>query len=227
MEQGTWDPTDYGAKDTSVPGVSTWVTKQDGTGAGLYRMAECVRTTVTVSAIWTDPASDAPGSTTMISQPFSKLVVRKATKFADLSMYRNVKPSQAFNSDQQMLLPYVKSADMKSSQYGSASKGATITMKYAFRNLNSTSSRSYLNHFSLDTPPSEKDFLHVMILPTANSYGLEDRCGRFRVTMKVVCDVNLSEPNTAAIGGEGKGLDYSDSKASMSTPMTDDQGAAA
>ena len=52
--QGTWDATDYASKGLVMPGIATYVTNKDGTGTGLYRMAECKSTKVTVSAIWID-----------------------------------------------------------------------------------------------------------------------------------------------------------------------------
>ena len=203
--QGTWDATDYTAKGPGMPGIATWVTNKDGTGTGVYRLAECVATKVVISAIWLDETGVEE-----TEQAMSKLIVRKCTKLTDSTEYMQVTPSTAFNSDRMCRFPYVKSADLYS---GTNPKGATITTNYSFKRLNRGSARSSLNHFFNDTGPVELDFLQIMIMPQNKSYSATaERCGTFRIQIKVDSIVNLSEPNTSVIGGESDGFSFSSVK---------------
>jgi len=206
--QGEWNASDYTSKGSSMPGLDTWVTKKDGTGSGAYRLAECIATRVVVSAIWLDET----GATPALNQAMSKLICRKVTKLTDATEFMDVTPSTSFNVDKLCRFPYTRSADLYSAPNP---KGATITTNYSFKRLNKGAARSSLNHFFADNGPVELDFLQIMILPQNKTYSTtNERCGTFRIQIKVESIVNLSEPNTSAIGSETDGFTFSSVKRS-------------
>ena len=197
MKQGKWDATDYGAKDEKMPGISEWVTNADGTGDGKYRHAACKKTTVVITCV---SVNEESGSSDVDNvQAMSKLITRKCTLATDAQVYMNVTPSTYFNADLMGRMPYTRSADLMS---GPLAKGTTMTTTYAFNRLNSKNARVYSNHFFADgTGPSESDYLQILIMPQNKNYNLTaERCGTFRVQIKVLSEVHLSEPNPTPDG---------------------------
>ena len=199
-DQGAWVASDFGEKGIGMPGLEKWITAQAGTGTGHYRLANCHSTVVTVSAVYIQEA----GSDHMNEQAISKLILRKVTTVNDIATDTTL--SGSLNAETECRKAYVKSQDMYQNITG-VPKGATVVSKYRFRSMNAGPGRDSLNHFFSDAGPAEKDFLAIWILPTNKSWGAaSERCGTFRVVVKVECVVELSEPNTSIAGGESTGL---------------------
>ena len=199
-DQGNWVASDFTAKGVGMPGLEQWVTTQGGTGTGHYRLANCHSTAVTVSAVYIQEA----GSDHMNEQAISKLICRKVTTVNDID--QDTTMSASLNAETECRKAYVKSQDLYQNITG-VPKGGTVVTKYRFRSMNSGPGRDSLNHFFSDAGPAEKDFLAIWIMPTNKDWGAAtERCGTFRVVIKVECVVELSEPNTAIAGGESSGM---------------------
>lgn len=213
--QGTWTPSDYGKKTEEMPSIATWVTAADGTGAGAYRMASASSTQVTVTCV---PINEEAGVDKKAYQAVTKLIARKTTKLEDSTQWFGIGPGTGFNVDEMSRQPYTRSQTM---YRGETSKGATITTNYSFKRMNSGPARSSLNHWFTDKAPVELDYLTLSIMPSNTSYGsasAPERCGIYRVVIKVKCIVNLSEPNTNTVVntsiGEGAGKAFQSAKRS-------------
>lgn len=219
--QGTWTSADYAGKGAEMPGLERWVTKKDGTGAGQYRMATATSAKVVITAV----PIEEDGVDAKSKQAITRLFVKKITKLSDGTAYMNKQPQASFNCDVIARQPYTRTQDMIRAE-GARNKGATITMSYNFKRLNSGPGRVSLNHFFSDAAPTELDFLHIGILPTnASSYGLNtNRCGKYRVVVKFQTLAHLSEPNTDGTNwGESDGNTMARIKRKYTTVMGGDQ----
>ena len=200
-----------------MPGLSTWVCNKDGSGSGQYRFASATSCKVTVTA---HPIDEDAGTDAKSYQAVTRLICKKVTKLSDATKYMGVPPSTSFNVDQMARQPYTRSQDMYRVD-GGRNKGATITTNYSFKRMNHGRDTTGPNHFFLDSAPTEKDFLHVLILPTNASYTLNnERCGKFRVVVKMETIVQLSEPNTdGSLWGESDGNTFERVKRSYTSMM--------
>lgn len=189
------------SKGTAVPNLVQWVTNQDGSGTGHYRIAQCLGSKLTISAV---PLSSSVDDEV---QDVSKLCVQVATH-ADGFMAKRI--NEDFNSEKISQLPHMKTAQIYSN-YGGTPKGATITRHYSYKKYNATQGRSSMNVFSLDASPPERDYFQIALLPTDNEdYGKEAsdtsvgkwRMPKMRISIKVSYIVLLSEPNSGVIGND-------------------------
>ena len=219
--QGEWTQTDFGippggmnTKTSALPGLSNWITDHNADGHGAYRYGEVTSVKLIVSVY---PVSHQPGALFSTGLPLaiepvqavSKMVMRKVTKKDDIPI--NQSPSISFNADSESRKPYTLSGNLYSA-VGGAPKGCTQTLYYKFSNLNRGTARAGMNHFYLDQSPTEKDHAYLCILPTHTNWNSGaaldppiNMCGRFRIHIKALVTLKLSEPNTKIFAGEGSG----------------------
>jgi len=217
--QGEWIQTDYGVppggmstKTSAMPGLSNWITDDEGNGHGAYRYCEVTRVKLIVSVY---PIAHQPGSVLSTGLPqvtphvqaVSKMIMRKVTKASDVPYGHS--PSISFNADSESRKPYTLSGNIYSN-VGGAPKGCTQTLTYSFKNLNRGTARSVMNHSYTNKSPTEKDHAYMAILPTHTNWNggdplelMENGCGRFRIHIKALLTLKLSEPNTKIYTGEG------------------------
>lgn len=197
--QGEWIPTDYGKKDSSMPGLDEWVTPSDGSGDAKYRVASCLGCKVSVSAVYVQESDVDP----TVHQAVSKLIVQKQTMSQD--SHTGTTPGTTFNADLLCTQPYTKQATLYQNLAG-VPKGGTITTNYSYKRMNRLLGRANGNTFFSNLAPTEKDWLSIWIFPTNQSFSTSgERCGRFRVEISVEAIVQLSEPNTLLQTTEGSG----------------------
>lgn len=223
--QGEWIQTDYGQrpavgtqKDQGIPGLEAWVTDAAANGIGAYRYCEAIKCKLIVSIY---PITHQPIGMTSTSLPMalppvqavSKMIMRKVTAKGDIPWHQP--PSTSFNADSESRKPFTLSGNLYSNVSGIA-KGCTQTMYYSFKSLNRGTARSSMNHCYTDQEPTEKDHAYLTILPTHTNWNAgnplvdlaageipPNMCGRFRVHIKALVTLKLSEPNTAIYAGEG------------------------
>ncbi|HHZ97333.1 MAG TPA: hypothetical protein EYN67_17705 [Flavobacteriales bacterium] len=198
--QGTWDSNSLGAKGVAVAGLSQWLTNKvpSASATASYLNGQALSCRVDITAV---PLPMAGTEDTY--QDTIKMCVQNNTRGGNMI---NHTITQGFNSEIISQTVGMRTAMMYTNP-GGTPRGASITLKYSFKQQNAGITSQHGNFFYLDTDPLEKDMINLAFLPgDSTKYGLSTlggiRLPDMRVEVKISYIVLLSEPNTAIDASE-------------------------